>query len=72
MRGKRSGFLTKQELVERLGRHLGIAIEMSAFVVKDLVGMCMHYKLISPEEASETIPVNVTTMACYLRPYIND
>ena len=74
-RGVRFGFVTKQQLVQRLRScprvPTDFAINPDAPVVQ-LLGHCKHYGLVSDLELRETTPFSETTIPCYLHTLISD
>jgi hypothetical protein len=70
-RGFRHGNLTKDELVQRLRTVLldenSINRDMS---VPCLLGLAIHYGLVTENEITETIPRVETTISCYMKSII--
>ena len=70
-RGRRQGYVTKEELTQRL---LGFdaSFDLQKSSASELLGHAVFYKLVTDHEKDETIARTETTTSCYLRTHAVD
>lgn len=72
-RGRRQGFVTKAELIDRLKQIPScIEADLDNEAARSVLGHAIFYNQISPTELMETVERSETTLPCYLRTHVTD